>query len=100
MDKLYIIVLRVSKTMTKVVLALAILLLIYVYFLTLHGSQVEDDTETLLPDLPVAARRSRIVVDWDEMQQTEKRGCPRSMFVCLLRKVIIANCWMASMKIQ
>jgi len=74
LDKLYVIVLRTSKTMSKVVLSLAILLLIYVYFLTLHGSKVEDDAEPLLDDLPVAARRKRMAVDWDEFQSTEEKS--------------------------
>ena len=73
MERLYVIVLRISKTLSKVVLTLAILLLMYVYFLTLHGSTVEDDADPLLPDLPIAARRSRLAVDWDEVQSTEER---------------------------
>jgi len=72
MDRLYVVVLRISKTMSKVVLTLSIFLLIYVYFLTLHGSRIKDDVEPLLPDLPVAARRSRIAVDWDGVQSSEE----------------------------
>ena len=72
MERLYVVVLRISKTMSKVVLTLSILLLIYVYFLTLHGSRIKDDNEPLLPDLPVEARRSRMAVDWDEVQSTEE----------------------------